>query len=161
MKSKTAALIMLTSAVAVGAMVAETVVVKSAEVTLRDKPSTLAKKVTAAPRDTSLNVITRQGEYIRVSANGQEGWIRSKDLEPLKVGKSGGSVLASAVAGDANAGEAQEAGAGKGLMNGAEDYARSVGVDPKKIDALRDRRKRIIDSGEWEKFAAEGKVGAR
>ncbi|MBC7782550.1 MAG: SH3 domain-containing protein [Burkholderiales bacterium] len=161
MKSKTAMLIMLTSAVAVGAMVAETVVVKSAEVTLRDKPSTLAKKVTAAPRDTSLNVITRQGEYIRVSVNGQEGWIRSKDLEPLKVGKSGGSVLASAVAGDANAGEAQEAGAGKGLMNGAENYARSVGVDPKKIDALRDRRKRIIDSGEWEKFAAEGKVGAR
>ncbi len=161
MKSKIALTIGVMTAVAIGAAVIEKVVVNSAEVTIREKDNNLSKKISSAAKGATLDVIEKKGDFLKVALAGKEGWIRKSDLEPRKIGKSTGSIIGSALAGDGSAGEMEDAGAGKGLLKGAEDYARSVGVDPKRVDAIRDRTKRIVDNGEYEKFAAEGKVGAR
>ena len=142
------------SAIALAA--AETLTVESSSVTLRAAADKYSASAGEIKKGTTLDVIEKRSGFAKVLVNGKEAWVRISDLKPrVAVG-----VNASG-AGDTGgpAGSVADASAGKGLGPNAEQYARSKGGNPKQIDALIDRRNRLIDSGDWAKFAAEGNVG--
>lgn len=148
-------LIALAAAAAI-AVAAETLKVERDEVALRGTPDAYGPAIKTMPKGTTLNVIEQNKTFAKVDFNGTVGWVRLKDLKPREnVGAN-----ASATGGINPSGDVGEVGAGKGLGDRAEAYGKAVGGDSTKIDTLIDLRQKQIDSGAWQKWAAEGKVGA-
>jgi len=145
--------IALLAASAVALAAVETLPVESASVTLRVTPDIYGKAIATAPKGATLPVLEKNEKFAKVASEGKEGWIRLSDLKPQK-------ATAKAGAGPTQvAGKADDSAAGKGLGPNAEAYAKAKGGDPKKIDALIERRNKLIDTGELATFAAQGKVG--
>ncbi len=156
MKQKWIPIALIGVAGAIALAAAEMTTVKSSSVTLRPTPDIYGKSIGEFKQGTTLAVIEKKGRFLKVSADGKEGWIREKDLEPQKSIAEAG---ATAQVHSSLAGAAEESAAGKNLGPNAETYAKSRGGDPKQIDALIERRNKLIDSGAFDQFAVEGKVG--
>lgn len=152
--------LVLLAALGLGAVaMAEVLEVKSAQVAIRQRDSNLAKLEATAPRGAKLTVLERRGNYAKVEYQTKQGWVKLSELEPPKSDKPTG--IASIFKDDNQAGAAQESAASKGLEKETLAYSQSAHLDPAPLQRLIDRRKKIIDSGEWQAFADEGKVGAR
>lgn len=157
--------LVLLAALGLGAAaMAEVLEVKSAQIAIRQKDSNLAKLEATAPRGAKLTVLERKGNYARVQYevkpdDVKQGWVKLSELEPPKAEKP--NVIASIFKDDNQSGAAQESAASKGVGSETLAYSQSANLDPKPLDRLVERRKRIIDSGELQAFVDEGKVGAK
>lgn len=145
------------AAAAAIAMAAETLKVERDEVALRGTPDTYGKAIATMPKGTTLNVVEQNKSFAKVDFNGTVGWVRLKDLKPRE-NVANNDAGAGRGLGDAAPG--YEVGAGKGLGDRGTAYGKAVGGDATKIDKLIVLRQDQIDSGAWQKWAAEGKVGA-
>jgi hypothetical protein len=126
---------------------------------LRKSKTTVSAVVAPLKKGEMLEVTRREDKWLFGQAQGKQGWAHESWI---KDGGSFAGVLKSAdvaVTGDARAAAAGEGAAAKGLGPTARQFAASKGYSGAELDRLVSLRTRIIDSGEWEQFAREGKVG--
>jgi hypothetical protein len=147
----------LSAAVALGAAMMETVQIESASVALRAKSGRAQPLVAELSKGQTAEVLERSGKWLKLKAGEHVGWAHEADLKPRNKAFSGTAVVVR----DLTAGGVEEGAAGKGVGEGASVYAKSQGMNPAPLDGLVARRKQIVDSGEWVRFAEEGKVGVR
>lgn len=129
---------------------------------LRKERISMSPEVAKVDRGQALPVLERVNErsqkWIRSQSQGKEGWVTEADLKA----PSGFdlSKMSSTVSGSAQANAAGEAAAAKGVEPITLAYAGGKNYDTSGLDRLMNLRATIINSGEFEKFAKEGNVGA-
>lgn len=126
---------------------------------LRKSKTTVSAVVAQLKKGETLDVVKREDKWLFGQAQGKQGWAHESWI---KDGGSFASALKSAdvaVTGNAQAAAAGEGAAAKGLGPTARQFAASKGYSGAELDKLVALRTKIIDSGEWEQFAREGKVG--
>jgi hypothetical protein len=130
--------------------------VKRPELDLRASPSVAGNVVATAKQGQQLQVIAREGTWVKVKVGQVEGYVSQNSLSDKKV--SGGGGLAAFAGGPDTSGATASAGV-KGLDDMAEKYAAAKGLDPKRVDAMIARTEAITPE-ELAAFMREGKVGA-
>jgi uncharacterized protein YgiM (DUF1202 family) len=135
---------------------AEDVWVKRPELDLRASPSVAGNVVATVKKGQQLQVIAREGAWVKVKAGDTEGYVSQNSLSDKKV--AGGGGVLSAVAGGPNTSGATASAGVKGLDKMAEEYAAAKGLDPTRVDEMIARTKRITPE-ELAAFTREGKVG--
>ena len=143
-------------AIAGGATIvlAEEVWVKRPELDLRAAPSAAGNVVATVKKGQKLEVLGREGAWVKVKAGDVEGYVSQNSLSDKKV--SGGGGVLSALGADTS-GATASAGA-TGLDDMAEKYAAAKGMDPKRVDEMIARTKSIT-ADELSAFTREGQVG--
>lgn len=127
---------------------------------LRKGKSTISPVVAPVQKGQVLPIVSRDGKWIQSDSQGQRGWAHESWLK-----EEGGNFLASlsgagvAVSGGAQASAATDAAAAKGLGPTARRFAATKGLRSVQLEKLMKLRADVIDSGEFERFAREGKVG--
>jgi hypothetical protein len=135
--------------------VAEDVWVKRPELDLRAAPSAAGNVVATVKKGQKLEVLGREGAWVKVKAGDVEGYVSQNSLSDKKV--SGGGGLSTFAGGPDTSGATASAGA-KGLDDMAEKYAAAKGMDPKRVDEMIARTKSIT-ADELAAFTREGQVG--
>jgi hypothetical protein len=131
--------------------VAEQVVVKT-DVDVRADKNPLADAVESVPTETKLEVLGREGGWVKVrTPGGKEGYVAQDDL-PANTNLAGaqGNAVASDV--DASA-------AGRGLQEDTEKYAAAKNLNKAGVNQMLAWNK-AVSSNDLKAFAAAGHVGA-
>jgi hypothetical protein len=134
---------------------AEEVWVKRPELDVRSAPSVAGNVVATAKKGQQLEVIAREGAWVKVKVGQVEGYVSQNSLSDKKI--SGGGGLATFAGGPDTSGATASAGV-KGLDDMAEKYAAAKGLDPKRVDMMIARTEAITPE-ELAAFTREGKVG--
>jgi len=130
--------------------VAENVVVKNDLMILSDK-NPFSRSVTTVPANSTLQILGRDGSWVRVrTANDMEGFISSDDLPA--------STDLSSVKGSGNATAADASLASRGLERETENYAKLKNLNPKDAQLMVDWA-HLVTTTDLVKFAEEGHVG--
>jgi uncharacterized protein YgiM (DUF1202 family) len=139
---------------------AETLYVRSEDVTLRAAADASAAEVGPVARGTELTVVSRDGSWIQVQAGGKSGWIHKLKTSADKP-ESGDSALASLGGGsrDSYVKEAESGRAARGLSPMAEQYAQNKALSPESIAAVKRMEQVVISKKEIDGFLKEGKLG--
>jgi len=137
-------------------VVAEEVWVKRPELDVRGAPSVAGNVVATVKKGQQLQVIGREGAWVKVKVGETEGYVSQNSLSDKKV--SGGGGLSTFAGGPDTSGATASAGV-KGLDPMAEKYAAAKGLDPKRVDAMIARTE-AISPDELAAFMREGKVGS-
>ena len=138
------------------AALAEDVWVKTALATVRAGKGPIYDGVADVHKGDKLTVIAREGTWIKVSVNGKEGYIADKLVSAQSV-----SAEFKPFAGAANTASVTEGAAGRGLRDGATQYAKGKNLSDawmKWLEQFRDGLR--AHPQEWEAFMQEGKVGS-
>lgn len=138
----------------VGQAVAESLWVKSERVEIRSGKGAVFPVVGTAAKGAELNVVSREGKWIKVKVGEAEGYVYENALSASKV--AGGNNLLAGVG--AQAASMTTGSASKGLQPEAETYASAKGFSPAPLNNLIAACK-AIDPKEWQAFTAEGNVG--
>ncbi len=136
---------------------AEEVFVKSPKASVRAGKGPAHEEVASVKQGQPLEVIKRDGKWIKVRVAGKEGYIFENTVSAEKVSESNSDLSAFLKAGKASA--ATDALAAKGIDEEAEKWARAGSMDSAPLKKLMEETKKI-SGAEWEAFAADGKVGA-
>src|SRR5687768_3633554 len=136
---------------------AEEVWVKRPELDVRHAPSAAGNVVATVKKGQRLEVIGREGAWVKVKVGDVEGYVSQNSLSEKKVGGGGGINLSAVAGGPDTSGATASAGA-KGLDDMAEKYAAAKGMDPKRVDEMIARTKSIT-ADELAAFTREGQVG--
>jgi hypothetical protein len=144
-----------TGMLAAGAL-ADSVWINSDLVQIRSGKGAVFPVIATASKGTELTVVDREGHWIKVQVNDQQGYVFDGSTSPQKV-SGGGNLLASMGAG-ADASNMSSGAAAKGLAPDADQWAASKNIDPGPMNRLIAFRKQI-DPQLWVKFTQEGKVG--
>lgn len=139
----------------VSVAVAEEVWVKRPELNVRAGKGAAFETVATVKKGQKLEVIAREGTWVKVKVGDTEGYVSQNSLSDKKV--SGGGGLSTFAGGPDTSGATASAGA-KGLDEMAEQYAAAKGMDPKRVDEMIARTKAITGE-EWAAFTREGQVG--
>ena len=126
-------------------------------IVIREGKSGFANEVFTAKKGDQLTVLAREGPWLKVQLGDKQGYVFENAMSKKKVGA--GQGLGDMMAGGDSTSGMNTAAAGKGLDKIAEDYAQNKNMDPKVVDAMIDRNKRITEA-ERQAFMAEGNVGA-
>ena len=139
---------------------AESIWIKSEVVEIRSGKGAVYPVIATVKKGQELTVVEHEGKWLKVNVPGAadgaaQGYVFENSISPTKV--SGGGGLFSGV--NAGGSEMGTAAAAKGLQPTAENYAAGRRMDSGPLNRLIAQRK-AIDPKEWERFTAEGKVGA-
>jgi uncharacterized protein YraI len=136
-------------------VLAEEVWVKRPELDVRAGKGAAFETVATVKKGQKLEVVAREGTWVKVKVGDREGYVSENSLSDKKV--SGGGGISAFAGGPDTSGATASAGA-KGLDDMAEKYAADKGMDPKRVDEMIARTKAITGE-EWAQFTREGKVG--
>jgi uncharacterized protein YraI len=142
------------------AALAEDVVVKLSAVSVLSGKTARSEKVAQVRQGQRLEVVGREGSWLKVKVGDRTGYVHENS-----VGGSGGSTgglssgLAKLTGGDSAASSASSAEAGRGLEESAK-WAQAKGMNTSGLDRMIALRNAVND-GDWQKFAADGKDGAK
>jgi len=141
-------------------VLAESIWIKSEVVEIRSGKGAVYPVVATVKKGSELTVVERDGKWIKVSVPGAagaaatEGYVFETAISVTKVDKGGGMF-------DNMGGSKMDtAAAAKGLQPTAESYAAGKRLDSGPLNRLIAANKEI-DPKEYERFTAEGKVGAK
>ncbi|MBS3761913.1 MAG: SH3 domain-containing protein [Planctomycetes bacterium] len=126
---------------------------------LRGGTSLGASVVVRLEQGAAVEVLERSGDYYRVSAGAEEGWIyfnklaeeKPEDIEAILSGGASGEGVELA--------ELEAGGALRGLSPAAEKYADSAEIPDWAVQAVEEMQARKVGPEEIEKFAREGRLG--
>jgi hypothetical protein len=139
-----------------GTSSAEDVYVKLPTARVKAQAGAGADDVVRLKKGDKLQVLGRQGSWIKVKAGDKEGYVHENSVSSSGGGGEGTS-LSQILGGASGSSAASSAEAGKGLGE-ALDYARSHGMSPNGLERMLALRGQVSGS-DWQKFTAEGNVG--
>ena len=140
---------------------AEDVFVKQAAVPVRAGKGSAYDEVATVKKGDKLQVVAREGDWLKVRANGKEGYVFKTAIDtknPSGGGKLGGD-LGRMFSGASGGSTASSGAAGKGLGESLQ-YARTNGMSPAGLDRMIAMNK-ALNAPEWEAFMTQGKVGPK
>ncbi|HSI35979.1 MAG: SH3 domain-containing protein [Phycisphaerae bacterium] len=140
-----------------GSALAEDVFVKQSRVVVREGKGAAYDEVTTVAKGDRLQVVGREGPWIKVRAKGREGYVFESAVADQKPGEDLGAGLSKMLGGNAQASSASDAAAGKGLGE-ALDLAKSRGQSTAGLQKMKAIRK-SVSGKDWEQFTREGNVG--
>jgi hypothetical protein len=141
-------------ALTAAAVSAEDVFVKYATGPVYTTKSARAGTVAVLKRGDKLQVLGREGAWLKVMADGKEGYIGSNSVATAQNSGGGGvSFLGSSGSESATAGAAA-----KGVDDSTK-WAKTNSKSTAGLDRMEALRYSLIKDGDCEKFAVEGKVG--
>lgn len=137
---------------------AEDVIVQVQTLVVRAGKGSMYPPVGEVQKDSALTIIEHQDDgWLKVSVNGQVGFVRESALKPRDAGMiSGLSAGANAVTG--NTSDVGATAAGRGINDDAAVYAQSNGLNTAPLDQMIANRDRVAGQ-QWVAFTQEGKVG--
>jgi uncharacterized protein YgiM (DUF1202 family) len=143
--------------IAASVVLADSIWIKSEVVEIRAGKGAIYPVVATAKKGQELTIVDREGKWLKVTVPGAagaaptEGYVYETAISPTKV--SGGGGLSTGT-------QLNTAAAAKGLQPSAENYAAGKRLDSGPLNRLIAFRNGISPQ-EWEKFMADGKVGAQ
>lgn len=146
--------LVLVGTLVTAAYAAEMVLVQRDEVKIRDRQGgSSAKVVATVPAGTQLEVLQRDGKWLKVKTSAGEGWVLENALTPRSTTTTNQmeQIVSGAGTADAEAGAAS-----KGLD--AEEYAQAHGYDMHGLDLMEAMRSQI-SAEQLAAFQKEGGVG--
>lgn len=137
-----------------GTAAAASLYVRANGTELKDKASPGGASLTKLDIGTKVDVVAKEGGWVKVIVKGKTGYIFGAKLSEDKPDKErfGGAVTASASEGDS-------ALALRGLSATSEKYAERNQIKPSDIAAVKEMEKRKVSADEIDKFLREGKLG--
>lgn len=151
----------LAAAIAVASLTAvahaEDLYVNSAQAILRDGKGLAYNEVATVKKGGKLTVIQREGNWVKVRADGKEGWVASSSLTPNNPGGGMGD-LSKLLGGGSSSSAASSAEAGKGLGE-ALVYAKNNRLSTAGLEQMKSIRK-SVKGPELDAFMTEGNVGS-
>jgi SH3 domain-containing protein len=138
-------------------VLAEDLFVKQNSVVIRAGKGSAYEEVTTAKKGDKLELISREGSWLKVKSGGREGYVFQAAVTDAKPAGDLGADLGKMFSGASGGNTASSGEAGKGLGESL-DYARSKGMSPAGLDRMIALRKTVTGK-DWEAFTAEGKVG--
>jgi hypothetical protein len=137
---------------------AETVYVKLQNATIRTGKNATLKPVAEVNQGDKLQVIAREGSWLKVSIGGKEGYIHQNSISADAGGGAGGTLGRKFEGGTSS--EAGAGLAGRGLGDSAK-WAQGKGLSTAGLDRMVDQKKQFTkNSGdELEMFVKDGHVG--
>jgi len=139
------------TAIGVGIVLAEDVWVNRPFVDVLAGTNSLYPIVTRAQKGTKLTVLSHEGKWLHVQANGQEGYVMETALSTTEVQSDAFAGAKGETSG------ATAASAGKGFT--ADDFAAAKGYSEEPLRNLEARVKSLITPEGLDKFMVIGKVG--
>jgi uncharacterized protein YgiM (DUF1202 family) len=135
---------------------AEDAWVKQVKVDIHSGKGIAYPAVVAVPKGTKLTVLAHEGAWLKVSYNGQEGYVFGNYTSSKEVGADSG--LSTALNGTQTSGMAA-ANAGKGLLEGdVTAYANTKSLDTSGLIRMAAQRN-SVNPAEFDQFCQQGKVG--
>jgi uncharacterized protein YgiM (DUF1202 family) len=112
--------------------------------------------IIAVPKGTKVTVLSHEGAWLKISYNGQDGYVFGNYMSATEVGADSG--LSTALNGTQTSGMAA-ANAGKGLLEGdVTAYANTKSLDTSGLVRMAAQRN-SVNPAEFDQFCQEGKVG--
>lgn len=139
------------------AALAEDVFVKQATVIVRDGKGSAYDEVGKVKKGDKLQVVGREGPWIKVNLGSREGWVYETAVADSKPGGDLGAGLGKMLGGNSQASSQSDAAAGKGFGE-ALKWADSKHMSRAGLQRMYAIRKSVTGK-EWEAFAKEGNVG--
>ncbi len=142
---------------------AATVYVKKIKTKITEKPSPRSKIVAVIGPGTPLEIIEKKGKYYYVKlSNNKKGWVFKFKVSTKKPAKeSGDNELFALLVGErkVKADEASTGGSIRGLSKISERDAKSRGIKPEHIQAVKNMENFKVSPEELESFQQEGRLG--
>jgi len=137
-----------------GTAAAASLYVRANGTELKDKASPGGAVLTKLDIGTKVDVVAKEGSWVKVTVKGKTGYIFGQKLSEDKPDKErfGGAVAATASEGDS-------ALALRGLSPTSEKYAERNKIKPSDIAAVKEMEKRKATADEIDRFLREGKLG--
>lgn len=137
---------------------AEDVFVKQSAAVVRAGKGSAYEEVVTVRKGDKLQVVAREGSWLKVRAGGREGYVFQTAVDTAKPAGDLGADLGRMFSGASGGTAASSANAGRGLKDGAVLYARANGMNTAGLDRMLAFRKSVTGR-DWESFTTEGKVG--
>jgi uncharacterized protein YraI len=141
-------------ALGIGVAIAEDVTVQRDMLDVRSGKGAMFPSVAQVHKGDKLTVIAHDGKWLKVSANGTEGWVFEDAIGARQSNALGD--MAHALSGDSSASDTSSSAAAKGLDSF--DYAKSKNLNPAGLQQMEAARQRVTPEA-WEAFMKEGHVG--
>jgi uncharacterized protein YraI len=150
--------VLATLLIAVGAAVAEQVLVEVQMLPIRGGKGSMYGTVTQAKKGDKLEVVAREpDDWLKVRFNGQEGYVKGTALTPRgSTGLSAWAEGASSMSGRTS--DVGASAAARGVSADATNYAASKGMSKTGLEQMIRNRDRVAGQ-RWQQFTQEGKVG--
>lgn len=154
-RSRWVAAALIAAATMSAAAWAEDVWVQSKLVVVRANKGPAYAEVATVKKGDKLNVVAREGAWIKVSVGGKEGFIPAKAISNTQIA---GDMDLSMF--KANTARVDTSNAGKGVSETAQKFAQGRGMSHAAVEQLEKFRDAIRDNPrEWEAFMQQGRVG--
>lgn len=142
---------------------AQTVYIKKHKTKIMEAPSPKSKIIAVVSAGISLKIIDKKGKFFNVKLpGGKKGWVfkfKVTQKKPPKE-KKGDDLFALLSDGrKISADEASTGGSIRGLNKISERYAKSKGIRPEHIQAVKNMENFKVTSKELELFMSEGRLG--
>ncbi len=139
-----------------GVASAEEVFVKQTSIVIRAGKGAAYDEVGKAVKGDKLQIIAREGKWLKVKTNSGEGYVFETAVAETKPGDDM-SGIGKMLGGASGSSTASDAAAGKGFGESL-DWAKSKRMSPAGLNRMIALRKSVTGK-DWEQFTDEGKVG--